>query len=213
MGTLTPALSQGERGRARLPLVLAGIGVIALLVAAASVFVLYRDMNSALVGTDLNRTPAPGFTLTDQNGQQVSLAQFKGQPAIVTFLYTHCPDACPLIADQVHVALTQLGPDASKIGVMAVSTDPTGDTRAAATDFVHVHSLDGQMHYLLGSPGDLQPIWKGWYIGVTPDTSPGQVNHSEAVFVLDKAGNERVLLGVPFRAEDLAGDLKKLLSE
>ena len=175
---------------------------------------LFGELNShQLVGTDLNRVPAPAFSLTDQNGQPVSLAQFKGQPTIVTFLYTHCPDVCPLIADQVHVALTQLGPDASKIGLLAVSTDPSGDTRAAATDFVHVHSLDTQMHYLLGSPADLQPVWKDYYIGVTPDTTPGQVDHSEAVFVLDKAGLERVLLGVPFRAEDLADDLKKLLSE
>src|SRR5579871_4193235 len=116
-----------------MPVVLGGMGVIALLIAALSMFVMYRDMNSSLVGTDLNRVPAPAFTLTDQNGRQISLAQFKGQPTIVTFLYTHCPDACPLIADQVHVALTQLGPDASKVGLLAVSTDPSGDTRAAAT--------------------------------------------------------------------------------
>ncbi len=213
MGTLTPALSQRQRAVGRLPFVLGGVAIIALLIAVASVFVLYRDMNSSLVGTDLNRVPAPAFTLTDQNGQQVSLTQFKGQPTIETFLYTHCPDVCPLIADQVHVALSQLGPDASNVGLLAVSTDPSGDTRAAATDFVHVHSLDGQMHYLLGSPADLQPVWKDYFIGVTPDTTPSQVDHSEALFVLDKAGAERVLLGVPFRAEDLAGDLKKLLSE
>ena len=198
----------------RLPLTLAAIGIIALLVAFVSALVLYRDASSALVGTDLNRTPAPPFQLTDQHGQPVSLAQFRGQPALVTFLYTHCPDTCPLIADQVHAALTQLGVDASKVGVLAISTDPSGDTRAAATDFVHTHNLDGQMHYLLGSPADLQPVWKDYYIGVSPDTTtPGDVVHSEAVFVLDKAGNERVLLGVPFRAEDLAGDLRKLLKE
>jgi len=37
--------------------------------------------------------------------------------------------------------------------------------------------------------------------------------HSEAVFLLDKTGRERVLLGLPFSAKDLAGDLRKLLSE
>ena len=49
--------------------------------------------------------------------------------------------------------------------------------------------------------------------GILRTTEPLAVINERAVFVVDKAGNERVLLGVPFRAEDLASDLKKLLKE
>jgi len=198
----------------RLPLVLGGVALGALAIALLSAFMLYRAQAGAMAGTDLGHTPAPPFQLVDQNGQQVSLAQFKGQPVVVTFLYTQCPDACPLIADQIRVALNDLGTsDAAKVAVLAVSTDPVHDNRLTAAEFTRVHSLQDQMHYLLGSPSDLSPIWKAYYIGVSPGDSESAVLHSEAVFLVDKAGNERELLGVPFSASDLASDLRKLLRE
>src|SRR5215467_5160741 len=51
---------------------------------------------SNLQGTNLGSTPAPNFQLEDQFGNATSLAQFKGKPVVLTFLYTHCPDVCPL---------------------------------------------------------------------------------------------------------------------
>src|SRR5437868_13594327 len=101
-----------------------------------------------MVGTDLGKTPAPPLQLVDQTGQTVSMDQYRGKPVALTFLYTNCPDACPLIADQMHVALASLGSDATRVGLIAVSTDPLNDNRGTATDFVRVHSLEGQMHYL-----------------------------------------------------------------
>src|SRR5439155_25348111 len=57
---------------------------------------------SNLQATDLGNQPAPNFQLTDQAGQKISLAQFKGKPVVLTFLYTHCPDICPLTAEHLH---------------------------------------------------------------------------------------------------------------
>ncbi|MBV9120168.1 MAG: SCO family protein [Chloroflexi bacterium] len=189
------------------------MAIVAMVVALASAFMLYRARGSALVGTNLDSTPAPPIQLVDQQGQQVSLAQFRGRPVLLTFLYTQCPDACPLIADQVHIALNNLGTKGSEIGLLAVSTDPVHDNPGTATEFNRVHGLDGQLHYLLGAPSQLEPVWKSYYIGVSPGDNVGEVLHSEAVFLIDKKGNERVLLGVPFSASDLASDLEKLMSE
>lgn len=175
---------------------------------------LYFHRSQSLTGLDLGRTPAPPFSLVDQDGQQVSLAQFRGQPIVLTFLYTHCPDACPLIADQLRQTSDLLGPDARKVALLAVSTDPRNDDRVSAVNFTAVHGLTGRWHYLLGSPAQLSPIWQGYYIGVSPgDPAINEVVHSEAVFVIDKAGQQRALLGLPFSAKDLASDLRKLLSE
>ncbi|MBO0796958.1 MAG: SCO family protein, partial [Ktedonobacteraceae bacterium] len=52
-----------------------------------------------LQGTDLNAAPSPDFRLTDQFGKPVAFSQFKGKPIVLTFLYTHCPDVCPLTAE------------------------------------------------------------------------------------------------------------------
>lgn len=202
---------------ARVPrglVLLFGLAGVALLLAVAAGLMLWRAQSTQPAGTDLGRMPAPSFTLVDQNGQQVSLAQFRGQPVVLTFLYTHCPDVCPLIADQVRVATSQLGPDGSKVAVLAVSTDPRQDDRVSAVNFTQVHGLEGRMHYLLGSPDDLSPVWKSYYIGVGQgDPATSEVIHSEAVFVIDKAGNERTLFGIPFSAKDLSSELRQLLNE
>lgn len=205
------AVAEPPVATARVPrlLLLAGIIPLALLIAAAAL--LHAMRSDGLAGTSLNGTPAPGFALTDQDGQQVSLSQFQGRPVALTFLYTHCPDACPLIADEMRQAADLLGRDAGKVAMLAVSTDPRHDDRAAAVNFSQVHGMAGRWHYLVGSPEQLSPVWQAYYIGVTP--SDTEVTHSEAVFLIDKQGRERALLGLPFSAKDLAADLRTLLGE
>src|SRR6266436_5624930 len=63
---------------------------------------------SSLQGTNLGSTPAPDFLLKDQFGHSISLAQFKGKPVVLTFLYTHCPDVCPLTAEKLHTTSWRL---------------------------------------------------------------------------------------------------------
>jgi protein SCO1/2 len=205
----------GQPRQARIPLrLLTAVGCAALLLACAAGAALYLQRARSLSGLDLGRTPAPGFSLVDQDGQQISLSQFRGRPVVLTFLYTHCPDACPVIADELRQTNELLGPDAAKVAMLAVSTDPRGDDRASAVNFTQMHGLTGRLHYLLGSPDQLSPIWQAYYIGVSPgDPAGNEITHSEAVFVIDKTGQERALLGVPFSAKDLASDLRRLLSE
>src|SRR5215471_13774070 len=82
---------------------------------------------SNLLGTNLGSTPAPNFRLKDQYGNVISLAQFKGKPVVLTFLYTHCPDVCPLTAEKIHTTMQSLGNSAQNVAVVAVSMDPKGD--------------------------------------------------------------------------------------
>src|SRR5207248_9301937 len=72
--------------------------------------------------------PAPDFTLRDSTGQLVSLSQFRGRAVLLTFIYDHCPDICPLIVANLHNALLGLGSQAGKVQILAVSVDPKGDT-------------------------------------------------------------------------------------
>ena len=72
--------------------------------------------------------PAPPLALNDWLGRPVNIDQYRGKAVLVTFIYTHCPDVCPLIVGNLHTALAQLGSDAGKVQVIAVSVDPGGDT-------------------------------------------------------------------------------------
>lgn len=169
--------------------------------------------NSAdLIGTDLGSTTAPDFSLTDQFGHKISLSQFRGQPVVLTFLYTRCPDVCPLTAEKLHVAQTQLGKDAAKVEMLAVSVDPIGDTQEAALTFSQMHRLDSNWHYLIGTQGQLSPVWNAYSVYAQPAANTTSM-HTEAVYVIDKQGRERVFFSNDFTSTSLTSDLKVLLNE
>ena len=171
--------------------------------------------SSGLQGTDLGGVPAPNFRLTDQFGKPVSLAQFKGKPVVLTFLYTHCPDQCPLTAEKLHAVMLSLGSDAQRVGVVAVSTDPKRATTAAALNFSQVHRMQNYWHYLLGTESELSPVWSSYsvYAAPTPTSTGGSVAHTTAVYIIDKQGRERVFFGSDFTSEQLTKDLQILLKE
>jgi protein SCO1/2 len=168
---------------------------------------------SGLQGTNLESVPAPNFQLKDQFGNPISLAQFKGKPVVLTFLYTHCPDVCPLTAEKLHATMLNLGKDAQRVAVLAVSMDPKGDTAAAAQNFSKVHKMIDYWHYLIGTHDQLAPVWASYSVDAQAATSSGSVSHSSAVYVIDKQGHERVLLDNDFSSSQLAADLKLLLGE
>jgi len=168
---------------------------------------------SNLQGTNLGSTAAPNFLLKDQYGNSISLVQFKGKPVVLTFLYTHCPDVCPLTAEKLHTTMLSLGNNAQQVVVLAVSMDPKGDTAAAAQNFSKVHKLGDYFHFLIGSHNELAPVWTSYSVDAQAATSSGTVNHSSAIYVIDKQGHERVLLDNGFSSSQLASDLKVLLAE
>ena len=168
---------------------------------------------SGLQGTDLGSIAAPDFRLKDQFGKEISLSQLKGKPVVLTFLYTHCHDVCPLTADKLHVAMQNLGNDAQQVAVLAVSMDPKGDTAAAAQNFSSIHKLGDYFHFLIGTHDELAPVWTSYSVDAQAATSAGVVMHSTAIYVIDKQGRERVLLDTDFSSAQVATDLKVLLSE
>jgi protein SCO1 len=167
---------------------------------------------SGLQGTDLGKQPAPNFQLTDQDGQQTSLAQFRGKPVVVTFLYTHCPDVCPVTAEHLHSTLLQMGSDGKKVGVLAVSTDPKGDDQAAAIKFTHEHNMQDYWHFLIGTNAQLSPVWSAYSV-YAQQQQQMNVNHSFAVYVIDKQGNERAFIDQNFTPDQLSGYLETLVHE
>jgi protein SCO1/2 len=166
---------------------------------------------ASLQATDMGNQPAPNFRLTDQEGKQVSLTQFKGKPVVLTFLYTHCQDVCPLTAEHLHSTLLKMGSDAKKVGILAVSTDPKRDDHAAAVQFTNDHNMQNSWHFLIGTHEQLSPVWSAY--SVYAQQQQTTVNHSFAVYVIDKQGNSRAFIGQDFKPDDLASYLAALVRE
>ncbi len=171
---------------------------------------------SPLKGTDLGKIPAPDFKLTDQTGSAVSLADFRGKVVVLTFLYTHCPDECPLIASKLRLTSDALGATMKQTAFVAVSVDPENDTPLAIAKFVQQHQLEGTLRYLGGTREQLQPVWSAYALYVAPSPTNAtlpSVLHSTRVIVIDPAGNQRANFGSDFDPADLAFDVRALVRE
>lgn len=160
--------------------------------------------------------PAPPLALKDSLGQSVNLKQFRGKAVFVTFIYTHCPDTCPLIVSHLRTAQAELGPEAMKVQIIAVSVDPKGDTPKTVNRFLKVHQMTGRMEYLVGSRPQLEKVWSAWYI--VAKTSPkkkyaGLVEHSALIYGISASGKITTLYPASFVPQQIIHDAPILASE
>lgn len=196
----------------RLRLTLMTVATIVLLGVLA--FVVFSDPSPApstgavesgsFAGAIRPRTPPATFRLKDEEGRTVSVADYRGKPVVVTFLYTSCENECPTITQQIRGALDELGSD---VPVLAVSVDPGGDTPASARRFIAQQKMGGRMSFLLGTEKELQPVWRSF--GIQPQTAGKE--HSGTVVVLAPDGTQAVGFPVSeLTPEGLADDLWRL---
>src|SRR5258708_16097279 len=164
-----------------------------------------------LVGTQITPTAAPDFTLTDGiTGKPITLSAQHGKVVVLSFLYTHCPDVCPLTAEQFRMAQQKLTDDQrDRTLFVAVSVDPRQDTPDAVQAFARDHGLAKGFVFLIGGAAQLQPVWQAYGIRIQTDQT-AFVGHSDAIYLLDPTGQVRVLAHSDITADALAGDVKLL---
>jgi protein SCO1/2 len=209
------------RRRRRMLLVTLPLLVAALAGAATWGLTRYLKPPQLQGGVVTPPVPAYDFHLPDQNGRLVSLSDFRGKAVALTFLYTHCPDACPLIANKMHVAYQRLGGVANRVAFVAISVDPRGDTPASVREFLAGHQVDKELIYLTGSFAQLKTVWAQYFIGsdardvtvasgAAPAGTPQQVGHNAIVYTIDPQGEIRAFLAADFDPKDLETNLRLL---
>jgi protein SCO1/2 len=150
---------------------------------------------------------APGFDLRDQDGKRFSMADYRGKPVIVTFLYTHCKDTCPVEARLINQAVREIG---KPTAVVAFSVDPANDTGASVHRFLRKEQISEPMRWGLGSESQLKAVWKGY--AITPQREDEE--HMARIVLIDKKGMQRV--GYPFTQttpQRIAHDMRLLAAE
>ena len=134
----------------------------------------------------------------------MTTASLRGGPAVVTFLYTHCKDTCPITAQQVRGALDDLR---RPVPAIAISVDPPNDTRASARRFLDRAGIGDRMRFLLGSRAELAPVWRGF--AIRPQRQHEE--HQARLVLLDARGMQRI--GFPISQatpERIVHDLRAL---
>jgi protein SCO1/2 len=166
--------------------------------------------NTDVTGLDYAR----GFTLTDHNGKQRTLADFKGKVVVLFFGYTQCPDVCPTTMAEMASVMKDLGPAADKVQVLFVTLDPERDTRELLASYVP--QFDKRFLGLYGTPADIARTAKEFkvFYSKVPGSSPDNysIDHTAGSYVFDRDGKLRLFVRHGQGPGPLAHDIRQLLS-
>ena len=192
---------------------LLGVGLAALALAGCDGFL--PGGKTPFHGVDITGSDlGPDFRLTDHNGKERSLADFRGKVVALFFGYTHCPDVCPTTLSDMANAVKALGPDGARVQVLFVTVDPKRDTPELLRNYVPAFNPT-----FLGLHGDAAATAKVTkdfkiYAAEQPGKTPGSytVDHSAQTLVFDTKGKLRLMLPYGSPGDKIASDLKILLN-
>jgi protein SCO1/2 len=138
---------------------------------------------------------APAFTLTDQKGNTLSLASFKGRAVVLEFMDSHCTDICPIVSREFVDAYHDLGANASRVVFVAVNVNAQHLAVADVQAFSQEHQLSSipSWHFFTGTLSDLQSAWSHYGIAVQASSAQADLIHSSFIFFIGPDGRERYL--------------------
>lgn len=134
---------------------------------------------------------APDFTLIDQNEKKISLSDFKGRPIFITFIYTNCPNACPLILQSREEIKEQFGKDLGEkeLVFMAITVDPEFDTPKVLKNYAKTLEMDEKdLHLLTGKPEIVRKALHDYGIDHEKNEAEGLVGHSVIGYTINSQG-------------------------
>ena len=193
-----------NRNRLLLPLSVIVLGLVAL---AATAYVVTPDKSAP-------RASAIGgaFTLVRQDGQTVTDAAFKGEPLLVFFGYTHCPDVCPTSLYEISEVFKAMGSD-KKVQALFITIDPERDTPAVMKDYLS--SFDPRIVGLSGDPAQTQAVEKAFkvYAKKVPGAHGDDytMDHTAIIYLLDKQGRFVNAFNLERTPQEAAKDLERYL--
>lgn len=158
---------------------------------------------------------APDFALTGQDGQNVTLTALRGKVVAVAFIYTTCPDTCPLLTAKMAQVRDELGASfGTSVAFVSITVDPERDTPGVLRRYAEEHGVDAAgWLFLTGTEAAIRALAQGYGAAVV-DGPEGAVDHTLLMTLVDKRGLMRVqYLGSRFDPEELRRDLLALVGE
>jgi protein SCO1 len=151
------------------------------------------------------------FALQSTSGKNVTEKDFLGQPYLVFFGFTHCPEICPTKLFEISQILKEMG-ESTPIRTAFITIDPERDTQELLTKYIN--SFDPRIQGLTGSRTAIDAVLKNFkaYSRKVPTTGTDYtMDHSTTVYIMDKNGAFVRSLDMKKSAEVLAAELKTYL--
>lgn len=190
---------------ARFRMILWGL-VVVTAIAATALFLFAPPRNPQGVGIG-----GGTYSLVDGSGAVVDQTMLTGQPSLLFFGYTHCPDVCPTTLAEMATWFEELGPAANTVKAYFVTVDPERDTPDVVGDYVGW--MDGKVTAITGSRAEIDKIMSAWKVlgekvGEGDDYT---VNHTVSVFLVNAQGGFEGTIAYGEDASTAVAKIRKLV--
>lgn len=154
------------------------------------------------------------FALTDQSGQPITEAAFRGQPTAVFFGFTHCPEVCPTTLFELDGWLKQLGSEGEDIRAYFVSVDPERDTPEIMN--AYVSNVSDRITGITGETAKVEAMAKSFGIywkKVPLDGGDYTMDHTASILLLGRNGDFFGTIAYGENPDTAIAKLKRLVAE
>jgi protein SCO1 len=172
---------------------------------------------AAMTAGTLLQPPRPlqPFTLIDQDEQPFDAARLRGQWTLLFFGFTNCPDVCPMTLSalaQIDKQLVDVSPP-DRPQIVLVSVDPERDTPATLKSYVKFFSPS--FLGVTGTSEQIATVTQAFSVPVAINKSADgaySVDHSAAIFLVDRDAALRALFSTPHDPSKIAADLRRIIA-
>lgn len=169
--------------------------------------------------TDVGPLPdlgaAPDFALVSQTGTEVTLDSLRGKVVAVTFIYTWCPDICPMLTYKMSQVRDALGDDfGTRVAFVTITFDPERDTPDVLKAYAEAyHANVPGWRFLTGTPVTVREVARAYGVIARP-AAGGSIDHTMLTTLIDRHGVIRVrYVGYRFDPDEFRRDLLYLVNE
>jgi protein SCO1/2 len=161
---------------------------------------------------------APDFSLTNQDGKTVRLADLRGKVLLVSFIFTTCNGSCPATThrmEKVQGALKSAGLlKKHRVRLLSITLDPARDTPQVLRNYMQLYDVDpASWSFLTGPRKTVAKTIAAWGMWVRPAAN-GQLDHPSRIFLVDPKGRIREIYNLSFlKPAWVVEDVQLLLKE
>ncbi len=132
----------------------------------------------------------PEFTLTDHQGQPVSLADLRGRVVMVTAVYASCGETCPMILRQTRQAVDALTEEEqAELSVLGITLDATRDTPEVLARLAKAQEVSPPLYrFVTGEPAEVERVLDRFDVARSRDPETGVIDHANLFILIDRQG-------------------------
>ena len=156
---------------------------------------------------------APGFTLTNQDGLEIELSDFRGKVVVMDFIYTRCPDICGELNYRLQGVWERLEEELRQDVVLISVSFDLYDTPEVLKQYDKFYNMPG-WQFLTGTEEQIYQVTNDYGVGYEQEVGGWEITHSVVIVLIDRDGMIRKTYGDPYFPEkNMIKELEYLLNQ